>query len=188
MTEKQERIIQSALQLFAECGYDATSTSKVAKAAGVSEGLIFRHFGNKEGLLNAIMELGAAQAMEFYGPILNGELQGEKALAYVFELPFSIGPDQYHFWRLLYALKWQADEYDATMTAPILAKLTEVLNELGYDDPNYEAQTVLLILDGIATTMILHPPAEPMRLLAAIKRKYHIESTTILQLQNQSEA
>ena len=49
MTEKQEKIVQSALQLFAQEGYHATSTSKVAKHAGVSEGLIFRHFRNKDG-------------------------------------------------------------------------------------------------------------------------------------------
>ena len=42
MTEKQEQILKTALQLFAEKGYDGTSTAKVAKAAGVSEGLIFQ--------------------------------------------------------------------------------------------------------------------------------------------------
>ena len=44
MTEKQENILKAALQLFAKEGFYATSTSKVAKLAGVSEGLIFRHF------------------------------------------------------------------------------------------------------------------------------------------------
>ena len=37
MTEKQEKILQAALQLFAKEGYHATSTNKVAKLAGVSE-------------------------------------------------------------------------------------------------------------------------------------------------------
>jgi len=44
MTEKQEKIIKSALELFALEGYAATSTRKAAERAGVSEGLIFRHF------------------------------------------------------------------------------------------------------------------------------------------------
>ena len=176
MTEKQERIIASALQLFAECGYDATSTSKVAKAAGVSEGLIFRHFGNKEGLLKAIMASGAEQALEFYVPILTDELKGIDALSYVFEMPFRIEQEHYHFWRLMYALKWQADEYDPSLSAPVLTKLIEIMTDLGYDDPEYEANTILLILDGIATTMILHPPDEPSRLLTAIKKKYNINT------------
>ncbi len=61
MTEKQEKILQSALELFAKEGFHATSTNKVAKHAGVSEGLIFRHFGNKEGLLQAILAEGRAR-------------------------------------------------------------------------------------------------------------------------------
>ena len=58
MTEKKEKILQAALELFAKEGFYATSTSKVAKTAGVSEGLIFRHFGNKEGLLHAVLDEG----------------------------------------------------------------------------------------------------------------------------------
>ncbi len=37
MTEKQERILKAALELFAQEGFKATSTNKVAKRAGVSE-------------------------------------------------------------------------------------------------------------------------------------------------------
>lgn len=47
----QAHIAQVAMALFAEHGFTATSTRKVAQAAGVSEGLIFHHFGSKIGLL-----------------------------------------------------------------------------------------------------------------------------------------
>ena len=47
MTEKELNIIDSAINLFAQTGYDGTSTSIIAKEAGVSEGLIFKHFKNK---------------------------------------------------------------------------------------------------------------------------------------------
>ena len=70
MTEKQINILKAALRLFATQGYYATSTSKVAKAAGVSEGLIFRHFGNKEGLLNAIMEMANEKTQHKMGAIV----------------------------------------------------------------------------------------------------------------------
>ena len=48
MTDKQEKILQAALELFAKEGFKGTSTNKIAKKAGVSEGLIFRHFENKD--------------------------------------------------------------------------------------------------------------------------------------------
>ncbi len=56
MTEKQNTILTSSLKLFAKNGYEATTTRSIAQEAGVSEGLIFRHFQNKEGLLFGLMK------------------------------------------------------------------------------------------------------------------------------------
>jgi AcrR family transcriptional regulator len=55
LTEKQQRIILSAIDSFAEKGYSATSTSEIAKKAGVAEGTIFRHYKTKKDLLLAIV-------------------------------------------------------------------------------------------------------------------------------------
>lgn len=55
MTEKQKKILQAAIEIFAEKGYAATSTSEIAKKAGVAEGTIFRHYSSKEKLLLAIV-------------------------------------------------------------------------------------------------------------------------------------
>ena len=52
--QTREQIISAALELFAERGFAATSTRRVAEAAGVSEGLIFHHFPNKQALLVAV--------------------------------------------------------------------------------------------------------------------------------------
>ncbi len=54
-TAKQQRIVQSAIALFAEKGYANTSTSEIAKHSGVAEGTIFRHYGTKENLLLAMI-------------------------------------------------------------------------------------------------------------------------------------
>jgi TetR/AcrR family transcriptional regulator, regulator of cefoperazone and chloramphenicol sensitivity len=50
------RIREAALELFAENGVAATSLRGVAKASGVSPGLIVHHFGSKDGLLRAVDE------------------------------------------------------------------------------------------------------------------------------------
>lgn len=54
-TEKQQRIIESAIRLFAEKGFSNTSTAEIAKAAGVSEGTIFKHYGTKDQLLLSVI-------------------------------------------------------------------------------------------------------------------------------------
>jgi AcrR family transcriptional regulator len=50
----KSRILESALQLFSTKGFSATPTKAIAQAAGVSEGLIFHHFGSKLQLLMAL--------------------------------------------------------------------------------------------------------------------------------------
>jgi len=50
------RLREAALELFAERGFEATSTRAVAAVAGVSPALVTRHFGSKEGLRAAVDE------------------------------------------------------------------------------------------------------------------------------------
>jgi len=54
-TEKQQKVLEAAIRLFAEKGYANTSTAEIALAAGVSEGTIFKHYGSKDRLLLAII-------------------------------------------------------------------------------------------------------------------------------------
>ncbi|WP_286884554.1 TetR/AcrR family transcriptional regulator [Aneurinibacillus sp. UBA3580] len=55
MTEKQRRIMEAAIALFAEKGFHASSTSEIARRAGVAEGTIFKHFKTKKDLLYALI-------------------------------------------------------------------------------------------------------------------------------------
>ncbi|MCI1987529.1 MAG: TetR/AcrR family transcriptional regulator [Lactobacillus sp.] len=56
LSRKQQAVLNASLALFAEQGYDGTSTADIAHRAGVSEGTIFKRFRTKEGLLQAILE------------------------------------------------------------------------------------------------------------------------------------
>src|SRR5690348_11444954 len=50
------KLVDAALQLFATRGYSATPVDAIAKAAGVSVGLLYYHFADKHTLLRAIFE------------------------------------------------------------------------------------------------------------------------------------
>lgn len=54
-TVKQQKIIETAIKLFAEKGFANTSTAEIAKMAEVSEGTIFKHYGTKDKLLLSII-------------------------------------------------------------------------------------------------------------------------------------
>ncbi|HEY8529065.1 MAG TPA: TetR/AcrR family transcriptional regulator [Paenibacillaceae bacterium] len=45
------RLMEAAIDLMAEKGYDGTTTKEIAAAAGVNEITLFRHFGSKQQLL-----------------------------------------------------------------------------------------------------------------------------------------
>lgn len=49
--ETRERILQAAMTLFADEGYDQITTKQIAERAGVSEITLFRHFKKKRYLL-----------------------------------------------------------------------------------------------------------------------------------------
>jgi AcrR family transcriptional regulator len=51
----RQRIINAAIELFAAQGVTETTTKAVAKSAQVNEVTLFRHFGNKHGLLLAVI-------------------------------------------------------------------------------------------------------------------------------------
>ncbi|MEF3304679.1 TetR/AcrR family transcriptional regulator [Paenibacillus sp. GYB003] len=55
MTDKQRRIFEAAIEVFAEKGFAASSTSEIAQRAGVAEGTIFRHYKTKKELLVSIV-------------------------------------------------------------------------------------------------------------------------------------
>src|SRR5262245_48804362 len=54
--ERREQILATAVNLFARNGFRGTTTKEIARAAGVSEAMVFRHFETKEALYGAILD------------------------------------------------------------------------------------------------------------------------------------
>jgi AcrR family transcriptional regulator len=53
--ERRERILEGALQVFAERGYEEASMTAIAKAAGISPAVIYDHFASKAELHMTLM-------------------------------------------------------------------------------------------------------------------------------------
>jgi len=56
LTPSRERLLEAAKALFAERGYEATSTATICRLAGTSESQLIKHFRSKQGILEAIFE------------------------------------------------------------------------------------------------------------------------------------
>ena len=78
-----ERILHAAKLLFAEHGFENTSTISIARHAQTSESQIVKHFGTKEGLLEAIFEDGWKHIGQAFGAIEYLPSPGSKLQALV---------------------------------------------------------------------------------------------------------
>ena len=54
-TDRRSQILAAAMELFSERGFHGARTRELARRAGVSEALLFRHFPTKEALIRAIL-------------------------------------------------------------------------------------------------------------------------------------
>ena len=62
--ERREFILNRAKEVFARYGYADASTGELARASGVTEPMLYKHFGSKKGLFLAVLSEFAAQFLE----------------------------------------------------------------------------------------------------------------------------
>ncbi|MBQ3334427.1 MAG: TetR/AcrR family transcriptional regulator [Eubacteriaceae bacterium] len=66
MTTK-ERILEEALTLFAQKGYDGTGVDMIAGRVGIKGPSLYKHFKGKEDILNALIDNAEARYEDFFG-------------------------------------------------------------------------------------------------------------------------
>jgi TetR/AcrR family transcriptional regulator len=99
--ERRKRIVRGAMQAFARTGFKGTRSRDLAKAAGVSEALIFKHFPNKRALQKAIIEERIRQTGEFLPAGIHGAPVAE-ALEGIAARVIELSERDPGFMRLLY--------------------------------------------------------------------------------------
>ena len=52
----KEKILDAALTLFAENGYDGTSVEQIASIVGIKAPSLYKHYKGKEDILNALID------------------------------------------------------------------------------------------------------------------------------------
>jgi TetR/AcrR family transcriptional repressor of mexJK operon len=65
-----EKILQAALAVFLEVGFERANLDKIAAQAGVTKPTVYSHFGSKVGLLQAVAQHQAQQVITQFSPSL----------------------------------------------------------------------------------------------------------------------
>ena len=67
----KEKILNEALTLFAENGYDGTSVEQIATEVGIKAPSLYKHYKGKEDILNALIDSAEVRYEEMFGSETN---------------------------------------------------------------------------------------------------------------------
>jgi AcrR family transcriptional regulator len=70
--ERREQLLDCAASLFAEHGYARATTSQIARAAGVTEPIIYRHFKSKRDMYIALIKRTGTRTLDQWKEDLKG--------------------------------------------------------------------------------------------------------------------
>ena len=98
----RDRILDAAIRLFAEDGYEATSIKRITRAVNLTESALYRHFKGKEDLYTQAAENLFREFMEqFAARVLSLEDPGE-AIAALIELRLTHSDEHRKFLRVFF--------------------------------------------------------------------------------------
>ncbi|MCC2545226.1 TetR/AcrR family transcriptional regulator [Hymenobacter sp. BT175] len=173
MTNRKQHIAQVAMELFGDKGFEHTPTQLIAKEAGVSEALIFKHFGSKDHLLDFIIKNGYKRVIDKN----RGGLEEKDPLRFIHEiiqLPYKMVEEEPHFWKLqsrLTEVETSRKQHDRFMQ-PMPGLLKKAFAELGYEDPEQETRLLLLLVEALWKIQASKPDPNMQQMLDFIKGKY----------------
>ena len=67
---RRQEILEAALDLFCEKGYEGASMADLAQRLGISQGLCYRYFPSKQALLDCAVDQYAQQQVRILSPVL----------------------------------------------------------------------------------------------------------------------
>ena len=72
MNDTKEKILMTALKLFAQDGYEAVSVSRIAAELGLTKGALYKHYQNKRDIFDSIVarmfQIDSERAKEYAVP------------------------------------------------------------------------------------------------------------------------
>lgn len=139
--ETRARLLDAALDTFAETGFQAATIEQICERAGFTRGAFYSNFATKDELFYALFERNAARVverMESVAAQVDGDLPWSRQVA---ELTSSVGPDDRRWFLIsteftLHAIRNPAAavvlaDHDAKLRAAIVPILRDMYDRAG---------------------------------------------------------
>lgn len=163
-TPKKEALIQLALDLFVENGYENTTITQIMKAAGLSKGGMYHYFSSKEEILDEVIRTAMTQELAKTQAAIDAVPLEQKLICFA-RSSDSLGDLtqkllQYKDTNRDSIVAYRVREYNIHLCIPILQQILEEgvaagLYEVPY--PREMAEFCVLLVKAIVETNILPP-------------------------------
>src|ERR1700743_293500 len=150
------RLLSAATHLFCKNGINATGIDAIIDEAGTAKTTLYKLFGSKTNLVNAVLESEGRQWREwFIGAIEQGGGDAETKLTRIFPaLKSWFGEERFYGWPFITAVG--ADGKAGTQFRAItlkhkkvvLAHIEKLAGEMGAAEPETLAEQLALLIDG----------------------------------------
>jgi AcrR family transcriptional regulator len=163
----KQKIMDVALELFANEGYFQTPISTIAKKAGISKGLMYNYFESKEELLKAIVFHGMETLIQFFDQNHDGVLTNDELLQFINQSFTNIKQNKV-YWKLYFSLLVQAPVMQLfknelrLLIGPFFKMLHDYFDREGYEDPKAEVSFFHSLLDGVGLSYVSDPDNYPI--------------------------
>jgi AcrR family transcriptional regulator len=125
------RILDAALELFAEHGYDGTGVQEIISSVDLSKPTLYHHFGSKAGLLAALFERYANQFLDDLTQTARYKGDLPDSLDQVVDLYFRFAASHAKFCQFALTLTFLSSEHEAAKVAgKFFLRQREILEEL----------------------------------------------------------
>ena len=115
-----ERILSTALDLFAVKGYDATAVREICEAACITKPTLYHFYGSKDGVLQALMTAGFVRFRSMVDAALASPGSFRHRVKLMARSVFESASRQPRLWRFIHGIVWAPPA-----TAPKTVSCTE---------------------------------------------------------------
>lgn len=152
------KVLRAAAELLRTGGIDAVSTRAVAAAAGVQPPVIYRRFGNKQGLLDAVSSFVFDEYLRQKCSVVATSMDPLHELEMLWDLHVDFGLTYPHCYLLGYVRPGQTDAATrGARTRRMLVELVARLGEQGRLRVSIERAADLVYAAGIGVVVTLIP-------------------------------
>ena len=147
--EKQDRMINAALKVFAENGFRRASTDEMVKEAGISKGLLFHYFTSKTGLFEFVYDYSVKYIILEMTSAVNRQESDYFKIRQQIEKAKAEAMKHFPYMQMFLL---QAEKEDATEALAVMRDAAEALMDT-YD--TIYTQVVFQELSGISTERLV---------------------------------